>query len=237
MNIFLEGAGFCSLLLLFLECALKSEGLRMHPSAYIDFAYNPIQLTTHGSLEIKDSSSIMTKTFILLLFSAYAGYSQPYYTRLRAGLGGEARGISPRGQLYTELFFAYKARSFANVSAGVGIIEGRYLQTFSLSNSLTYCYLLNASKRNPCQPRPGFNRLESYLEAGGATFFVNSFYLDKYTRRQQQYRALTPIAVLGVRLHFITRRWIYILKVRMTPALLDQRLAAKSGVAVAVGWR
>jgi|GEM_PF-1777800 len=179
----------------------------------------------------------MIKIVAVFLFSTFHGFAQPYYTRLRAAVGGEALGIAPTGQVYSEASFAYRAKTFWNISTGLGAVQTGSFRSYTLSSALTYSSLLNPYMRRSCQPRPGYNSIESYFETGVATFFVDTYNGNQYFPDTDKQRLLTPLALAGLRIHFVSSKWIYILKLRYTPALLESKLASKGGIAFAIGWR
>lgn len=181
----------------------------------------------------------MNQYFPLFFLIFSNGFSQRLYTPVRAGVGVEAFGIAPKGQVYAEAFFGYKPRSFWDVQAGMGLVGEHDFLTYSFSGALTYAYLLNPYRRTQCNPVPGYNSLEAYLEGGIASFFsdskynYNSFYVSENGRDP----LLTPLALAGLRFHLVTRKLIYILKVRYTPTLIESRYASTAGLALGFAWR
>ncbi|MCF2444443.1 hypothetical protein L0657_10795 [Dyadobacter sp. CY345] len=181
----------------------------------------------------------MYKLATLLCLICVNGFCQNRYTSVRAGVGVEAFGIAPQGQVYAEAFFGNLPRSFWNVQAGLGIIDGSDFLTYSFSGALTYSYLLNPYRRTQCNPVPGHNNFEAYLEAGVASFFCDTkfnesmFYVPKTGREP----LFTPLGLAGLRFHFVSEKFIYILKARYTPALIESRYASVAGLAVGFGWR
>jgi len=116
----------------------------------------------------------MYKLFPVFFLLCCNSIAQKLYTPIRAGVGGEAFGIAPKAQLYVESYFGYKARSFWDIQAGMGIVDGSDFLTYSFSGALTYSYLLNPYRRTQCNPVPGHRRFETYLEGGIASFFSDT---------------------------------------------------------------
>lgn len=172
-----------------------------------------------------------------LLFSD--GLAQQLYTPIRAGVGVEAFGTAPKGQVYAEALFGYKPRSFWGVQTGLGMIGDHDFLTYSFSGAITYAYLLNPYHRTQCNPMPGYNGLEAYVEAGLASFFCDTKFNDNifYISEKEREPLLTPLALAGLRFHLVTRKFIYILKVRYTPALIESRYASAAGLALGFAWR
>lgn len=135
-----------------------------------------------------------------------------------------------------ELPVVYTPKGFWNVQAGIGItgkVSSNYAPSFA--TAVTYNFLLNPYHRNLCNPAPEFNRLESYLETGIAA----SIFESQYTFLPQELYTnslFRPVGILGVRLHLIKNRWIYILKIRLTP-FLDKKLQAWGGAGIGLGWK
>ena len=132
--------------------------------------------------------------------------------------------------------FGYKPKSFWDLQAGLGLFNIRDYTTYSISTALTYNILLNPFRRKECWPHPGYNSFEAYLE-GGAAIFVLDKYVNSYFAFNDQQKVITPLGLAGLRFHFISERWIYILKVRYTPSLIESKLASVAGVALGIGWR
>ena len=179
----------------------------------------------------------MIKIVTVFLFSTLSCFAQPYYTRLRAAVGGEALGIAPTGQVSSEASFAYRAKTFWNISTGVGAVKSATFRSPTLSSALTYAYLLNPYFRTSCQPHPSYNSIECYMETGVAAFFVDTYSGNQYFPDSEKQRLMTPLGLVGFRIHCVSSKLIYILKARYTPALLESKLASKAGIAFAVGWR
>jgi hypothetical protein len=108
----------------------------------------------------------MNKLFSVLCLIFFNSHAQNLYTPIRAGSGMEAFGTAPKAQVYAEALFGYKTRSFWSVQAGMGFLNAKRTLTYSFSGALTYAYLLNPYRRRSCNPAPGFNKIEVYLEAG-----------------------------------------------------------------------
>lgn len=181
----------------------------------------------------------MYKLFPVFFLLCCNSIAQKLYTPIRAGVGVEAFGIAPKAQLYAESCFGYKARSFWDVQAGAGLLDAKGTLTYSFSGALTYSYLLNPHRRTQCNPVPGYNSFETYLEAGVASFFSDTRFNDPvfYISKDGRQPLFTPLILMGLRLHFVTDKRIYILKVRYTPALMESRYASMAGVALGFGWR
>jgi hypothetical protein len=177
----------------------------------------------------------MPKYIFLFILFAFQVSAQPYYTRIRAAIGGEAFGSAPKGQIFAETLFGYRKKSFFDLQAGLGVVTAHDFFSYSLASSLTYSYILNPYRRKSCQPHPGYNSFESYLEAGLGSFYVDTY--DSYTGDLYKQRLLTPLALAGLRFHLISERWVYIVKLRYTPAILENKLSSIAGVALALGWR
>lgn len=162
--------------------------------------------------------------------------AQPHYTKPRAGFSLEALGIAPVAMFSAELPIIYKPKGFWNVQAGIGItgkVSSDYAPSFS--TAITYNFLVNPYLRNLCSPAPGFNRFESYIETGIAA----SIFESQYTFIPQElYKnsLLRPAGIIGIRLHFIKNRWIYILKIRLTP-FLDSKFSVWGGAGIGFGWK
>ena len=172
--------------------------------------------------------------FLFVLFS-FQALAQSDYTRIRAAVGAEAFGSAPQGQVLAETLFGYQKKSFFGWQAGLGMVSAHNFFSYSLASSLTYSYILNPYRRKVCRPHPGYNSFESYLEAGLGAFYVDAF--DSYPGDPYKQRLLTPLALAGLRFHLISERWVYIVKVRYTPALLENKLSSVAGVALALGWK
>jgi hypothetical protein len=97
---------------------------------------------------------MLKPTFLLVMFACKA-LSQPYYTPIRASIGAEAFGVSPKGQVYAEATFLNRKKSFCNVSAGFGAIWQADFKSYTFSSSLTYAYLLNPYRRKPLPAASG----------------------------------------------------------------------------------
>jgi len=181
----------------------------------------------------------MNKLFSVLCLICFHSHAQNLYTPIRAGIGMEAFGTAPKAQLYAEALFGYKTRSFWSGQAGMGFLNAKRTLTYSFSGALTYDYLLNPYRRRSCNPAPGFNKIEVYLEAGPAMFFSDTkfnegvFYVSKYGREP----LFTPLGLAGLRFHLVTGKLIYMLKVRYTPSLTESRYATMAGVVLGFGWR
>jgi len=178
----------------------------------------------------------MYKYVLLFLFVSFHTSAQ-LYTPLRAAIGAEVFGISPQGQAFAEVFFHYRKRSFLDAQVGLGRVSQTDFFSISLSSALTYSFLLNPYRRKSCIPQPGHNKFETYLEGGLAAFYVDPYDNSQYYGNQNTQKFVTPLALVGLRFHIVNRKWIYILKVRCTPVLSENKLASKAGVAVALGWR
>lgn len=181
----------------------------------------------------------MLKTIVVLLLTCSGGLCQPLYTRMRADAGVEVFGIAPQGSAYAEALFGYQSRSFWAVQTGLGLIGEQDFLTYSFSGALTYAHLLNPYRRSQCNPSPGFNRFEVYLEGGLASFFSDSKYNKDilYVLKNGKDAVFTPLALAGMRFHFVTGKFIYVLKIRFTPALVDSRYASVAGLTLGMGWR
>ncbi len=181
----------------------------------------------------------MNKYFPLFFLIFSKAFSQQLYTPVRAGVGVEALGTAPKGQVYAEAFFGYKPRSFWGIQAGLGLIGEHDFLTYSFSGAITYAYLLNPYHRTQCNPVPGYNSVEAYLEGGIASFFCDTKFNENilYVSDKGRNPFLTPLALGGLRFHLVTRKFIYILKVRYTPALIESRYASAAGLALGLAWR
>ncbi|WP_143061718.1 hypothetical protein [Dyadobacter sp. SG02] len=172
---------------------------------------------------------------ILFLCGQYAT-AQPYYTRVRGAFGADAFGLAPRGAIAAEAAFGYLKKSFWDVQGGLGFMTRNDFRSPTLSAALTHCLILNPYKRKSCIPQPGRYLVEGYFEAGLGAFMVDRYDDGLYRARSRQ-RLLTPSGVAGFRFHLVSRKWIYMLKLRYTPPLLRNALASHAGVGVGVGWR
>lgn len=178
----------------------------------------------------------MNKYILFFLFISFPASAQ-FYTPVRAAIGAELFRISPQGQAFAEVFFNYKKRSFLNSQVGFGRVSQTDFFSISLSSALTYSFLLNPYRRKSCIPQPGYNKFETYLEGGLAAFYVDTYDNSQYIGNQYTQKLITPLALAGLRFHIVNRKWVYILKIRCTPALSENKLASKAGVAIALGWR
>lgn len=174
-------------------------------------------------------------SLFLFFFCQYAA-AQPYYTRVRGAFGGDLYGITPKGAATAEAAFGYLKKSFWDVQAGLGAINRAEFRSPTLSAALMHCFILNPYKRNSCVPQPGNYLIESYFEVGLGGFLVDRYDNGIYSRTDKQ-RLLTPSGLAGFRFNVVTRKWIYIVKLRYTPPLLANSLASHAGVGVGVGWR
>ena len=181
----------------------------------------------------------MLKYLPVLYLCFLEGNAQSLYTPMRAAAGVEVFGITPRGAVFAEALFGYKARSFWNIQAGLGLVNGSDFLTYSFSGALTYSYLLNPYRRTQCNPVPGYNGFEAYLEGGVASFFCDTRYNKNifYVSKKENEPLFTPLGLAGLRFHFVTEKLIYILKVRYTPSLVESRYASIGGLALGIGWR
>ncbi|WP_031530595.1 hypothetical protein [Dyadobacter crusticola] len=179
----------------------------------------------------------MQQVLIILLLLSFECSSQPYYTKIRANVGAEIAGLAPQLAITAEAITAYKPRSFAGIQAGLGWLERRGFKSPSLSAAATYNYLLNPYRRKSCIPNPGSNLIEAYLESGFGAFFVDPYDNNPYRAVTVKHRFVTPSALGGVRLHFVSPKWIYILKLRCTPTLVKSKFDSVAGVSVGLGWR
>ena len=181
----------------------------------------------------------MIKYLPLLFFCFFKGNAQSLYTPMRAAVGIEAFGITPKGAAFAEALFGYKPRSFWDVQTGLGLVSGSDFRTYSFSGALTYSYLLNPYRRTQCNPVPGYNSFEGYLEGGIASFFCDTRYNKNsiYVSRKEKEPLFTPLGLVGLRFHFVTEKVIYILKIRYTPSLIESRYASMGGFALGFGWR
>jgi hypothetical protein len=161
--------------------------------------------------------------------------AQPSYSKLRAGFTLEGLGIAPVGMFSAELPILYNSKGFWNVQAGVGITGSPSAYSPSFSTAVTYNFLLNSYHKNLCKPAPGFNKFESYLETGIATLIFNAQYggIPSHLYTDSHFR---PAGIMGVRLHFVKERWIYILKIRLTP-FLDKQFSVWGGAGIGLGWK
>jgi len=175
---------------------------------------------------------VFTKLLLISIFSGSLVVAQPHYTRIRGAFGAEIFGIAPKGAVTAEAAFGYGKNSFWNVQAGVGAVHERDFWSPSFSAALTHCFLLNPYRRKTCIPQPGHRNIETYLEAGLASLFI-----DLYDRSMHTQQLVTPLGTAGLRFNLVTDRWIYVLKVRYTPPLIANPLASHAGAGIAVAWR
>lgn len=179
---------------------------------------------------------MLAKSLLIVILCSHYVVAQPYYTRIRGAFGVELNGITPRGAVTAEAAFGYLRKSFWNIQAGVGMINKRDFRSPAFSGALTHCVIINAYKRKACIPHPGNYLVESYFEAGLGGFMVDRYDAVVSSGITRQ-RLLTPSALAGFRFNILTRKLIYILKLRYTPALLPNILASNIGIGVGVGWR
>ncbi|SDE43443.1 hypothetical protein SAMN04487996_10536 [Dyadobacter soli] len=176
------------------------------------------------------------KYLLVLLFCVQVAAAQPYYTRVRGAFGADAFGIAPRGAVTAEAAFGYLKKSFWTLQAGIGAITRSDFRSPTFSGALTHCFILNPYKRKSCIPQPGNYLVESYFEAG-----LGGFMVDRYDSAvlfgSNKQRLLTPSGIAGLRFNLVSRKWIYMLKLRFTPPLLSNVLASHAGIGVGVGWR
>ena len=174
---------------------------------------------------------------LLILISSHFAAGQSRYTKLRAAYGVEAFGISPKASVTAEAMFRYRKSNFVDVQAGLGWVQSQRITSPTGSLALTFCQLLNPYKQNSCNPYPGHNLIETYLEAGLASFFIDGYDSDLFSGRQDRQRMMTPLALAGFRMHVVGARWVYVFKLRYTPALLESKIASWGGIGVGLGWR
>ncbi|MCE7067073.1 hypothetical protein [Dyadobacter sp. CY326] len=179
---------------------------------------------------------MLLRYFLIVFFCSQHAVAQPYYTRLRGALGVELYGITPKGAVTAEAAFGYLKKSFWVVQAGLGAVNKKDFRSPTLSAALTHCFILNAYKRNSCFPQPGNYLIESYLETGIGGLAVDRYDNGIYSGNDN-HRLLTPSGLVGFRFNMLTKRWIYILKIRYTPSLMPNNLASNVGVGVGLGWR
>ena len=178
----------------------------------------------------------MLKLLGVLLVFVSALKAQPHYTKLRAGIGVEALGFAPVGMIFTDMPFSYRSKGFWNSQFGVGNTESNNSRlTFSMSGAVTYNWILNPYHRSLCSPAPAYNHFESYLETGFAlgVFDPHHHALPEHLRSNSYF---SPAGLLGVRIHYVTERWIYFLKARLTP-FLDRQPNIWGAAAIGWGWR
>ncbi|WP_439555478.1 hypothetical protein [Dyadobacter sp.] len=179
----------------------------------------------------------MPRLLTLLILVSLKCSSQPYYTRIRANVGAEIAGLAPQFAVMAEAITAYKPRSFAGIQAGLGWLERSGFKSPSLSAAGTYNFLLNPYRRKSCYPHPGNKSIEAYLECGLGAFFIDPYDKNLNTVAKVKHRFATPVALAGARFHFVSPKWIYVLKLRLTPAILKSRFDPVAGVCVGLGWR
>ena len=181
----------------------------------------------------------MNKLFPVFFLICCNSFAQKLYTPVRAGVGLEAFGIAPKGQAYAEALFGYRAKSFWSVQAGMGLLYAKGSLAYSFSGALTYAYLLNPYRRTQCNPVPGYNSFEAYLEGGAASFFCDTKFNENlfFVPKEGREPLFTPLVLAGLRFHLVTGKRIYVLKVRYTPALIESRYASMAGAALGFGWR
>lgn len=180
--------------------------------------------------------SVFPRYLLILFFcSQYAG-AQPYYTRVRGAFGLDIHGIAPKGSVTAEAAFGYLKKSFWNVSAGLGAVNRKDFRSPTVSAALTHCLILNPYRRKSCVPQPGNYLIEAYIEAGLGGFFVDR-YDDALAFGTNKQRLVTPSGLAGFRFNIVTGKWIYTLKLRLTPPLLPNALASRAGVGIGIGWR
>ena len=201
------------------------------------FYVNAIQLTTHASLEVKSPSSIMIRIIILLLFITYSGFSQPYYTRLRAAFTAEGMGIAPVAMFSADVPLVYRDKSILNAQVGIGI-SGRlfYYMSPTLSSSITHNFLFNPFHKSLCKPDPNYKQWEYYGEMGLGLSIFNPIYGAALPGKLYKYSYLSPTGILGLRIHLVREKWIHIFKFRFTP-FLDRKFVPWYGFGLGLGWR
>ncbi|KAA6439006.1 hypothetical protein FEM33_12000 [Dyadobacter flavalbus] len=194
---------------------------------------------TYGLASLVERQSlrpVFPNFFFILIFCAQTAAAQPCYTRVRGAFGAELFGITPKGAAIAEAAFGYFKRSFWNVQAGLGAVNKNTFRSPTLSGALTHCFVLNPYKRKSCVLHPGHYLIESYFEAGLGGFAVDRYDNDLYAGTSKQ-RLFTPSALAGFRLHVVTGKWIYILKLRYTPPLLANLFASYAGLGLGLAWR
>ena len=177
------------------------------------------------------------KSYLFLFLSLISTQikAQPYYTKLRAAFSLEVLGFAPVAMISPEIAFACKARSFWNAQAGLGFTGAYGALMPAVSSAVTHNFLLNRYHRSLCSPAPDYNRFESYLETGLAMSVFDPYY-GGLPRSLYKDTLFTPSALLGVRFHCVGERWIYILKLHLTP-IVDRELEARGGIGMGLGWR
>ena len=179
---------------------------------------------------------MFARLLLIFILCASCAAAQPYYTRIRGAFGAEIFGIAPKGAFVAEAAFGYTKRSFWDVQAGIGAVSQPEFRSPAFSAALTHCFILNPYKRNSCTPHPDHYAIETYLEAGIASFFVDRYDRGLHSGVNGQ-PALTPSGIAGLRFNLVTDRWIYILKIRYTPPLVSNPIASHAGVGLAMAWR
>ncbi|KAA0989805.1 hypothetical protein [Dyadobacter aurulentus] len=174
---------------------------------------------------------------ILLVLLSPPALSQPFYTPIRAAIGAELGGVSPQFSVTASVATAYKKRSFVAIQAGLGWLDRAGFKSPSFSAAGTYCFLLNPYNKKACTPQPGYNSLEIYLEGGLAALLLDPYDNNRFVNDDLQHQFATPLALGGVRFHLVSRKWIYILKIRFTPALVKSKYTSSAGLGVGIGWR
>lgn len=167
---------------------------------------------------------------------AFCTEAQPRYTHMRAGFSIDAGGVAPVGAFSADIPFSYHKIGFWDIQAGLGLtrLDGSDA-SMAASTAITYNRILNGYQRNLCQPAPDYNRFEIYMETGTAVSFFNPKGYDYETTRLEKY-ALLPMAVLGLRIHYVSSRWIYTFKPRFTPFLVKD-MPLWGGISLGMGWR
>ena len=177
------------------------------------------------------------QSLILLTLLSFPSLSQPFYTPIRAAIGGELGGVSPQFSVTANVATAYRKRSFLDIQAGLGWLDRAGFKSPSFSAAGTYCFLLNPYNKKACTPQPGYNFVEIYLEGGLAALLLDPYDNNRFVNDDLQHQFATPLALGGLQFHLVSRKWIYRLKIRCTPALIKSKYASIAGLGVGIGWR
>jgi hypothetical protein len=154
---------------------------------------------------------------------------------MRAGFSLDAGGVSPIAAISAEAPIRYHMNGFVNVQAGLGTSSLTNADSsIALSLGVTYSLILNGYRRSQCEPAPDYNRFEIYLESGLATSIFDPRTLDANPNRLQHY--FHPMAIIGIRIHDVSPKWIYICKPRFTP-FLSKNMPLWAGLSVGIGWQ
>ena len=178
----------------------------------------------------------MYKLLIFFFVISFSAFSQPHYTKLRAGFTFDALGMAPISMISAEVPFKYMGKEFWSGQFGLGL-AGNVNSGInpSLGLSTSYNKLLNPYRKQACNPAPSYRRVEAYLELGlGLSIFDGKD--NGLPPKLYHDSNIAPVGLGGIRMHFVSKQWIYLLKAKFTP-ILNSRFPGWGGISLGIGWR